>query len=148
QDPVTGLCARHATCAETVPDGFQDTTDLFKEILTVNTGSYGSTEGICCILSNIVELLAKGRISPRRASVITFALSLMLRSVVVHDRQNANAPTQIIFDAPRPPGEYDHLTSAAQSGNSTYPEAGAAARQETSNGASHNASKTYFDVCT
>jgi hypothetical protein len=99
QDPATGLCPRHAAYAEP-PDELQDTTDLSKQLLVVNQGGYCSTESINAILSNVVELLAKGRISPRRASVITFALSLMLRSVIVVDRQIANTPPQIIFDSP------------------------------------------------
>ncbi len=102
QDPATGLCARHAAYAETPPDELRDTTDLSKELLVINEGGYCAAEPINAILSNVVELLAKGRISPRRASVITFALSLMLRSVVVVDRQIANTPPRIIFDAPRP----------------------------------------------
>ena len=100
QDPATSLCARHATYGETSPYELQDSTDLSKELLDVNQGAYGTTEQINAILSNVVELLAKGRISPRRASVITFALSLMLRSVVVMDRQIASTVPQIIFDDP------------------------------------------------
>jgi hypothetical protein len=102
QDPATGLCFRHAPLASKTTDTLDDAIDLSKELLVVNEGSYDSTEHINAILSNVVELLAKGRISPRRASVITFALSLMLRSVVIVDRQLANAQPQIILDAPRP----------------------------------------------
>ena len=102
QDPATGLCARHVVYAESVPDELQDTTDLSKQLLVVNEGGYCTADPINAILSNVVELLAKGRISPRRASVITFALSLMLRSVIVQERQAANEHPQIIFDAPRP----------------------------------------------
>jgi hypothetical protein len=96
QDPATGLCARHATYAETL-DGLQDTTDLSKQLLVVNQGGYCTAESVNAILSNVVELLAKGRISSRRASVITFALSLLLRSVIVQDRQIANTPPQITW---------------------------------------------------
>ena len=103
QDPVTGLCARHATYAETPPGELLDTTDLSKQLLVVNEGGFSSFDSINAILSNVVELLAKGRISPRRAAVITFALSLMLRSVVVMDRRFANSPSEINLDnAPRP----------------------------------------------
>ena len=147
QDPATGLCARHAAYAESAPDVFQDATDLSKEILVINDGDYGSVESINSILSNLVELLAQGRISPRRASVITFALSLMLRSVIVQDRQAANAPTQIIFDAPRPNRDDAPRASAVQSGNPADAKAGAEARQEPSNGAKHHAPKTYSEVC-
>ncbi|MGB2644916.1 MAG: hypothetical protein WBG02_18025 [Candidatus Acidiferrum sp.] len=102
EDPATGLCARHAVYAESVPDELQDTTDLSEQLLVVNEGGYCTAESINSILSNVVDLLAQGRISPRRASVITFALSLLLRSVIVQDRQDANAPPQFILDAPRP----------------------------------------------
>jgi hypothetical protein len=101
QDPATGLCARHAAYAETLPDELLDTADLSKQLLVVNEGGYCSAESINAILSNVIELLAKGRISSRRSSVITFALSLLVRSVVV-DRKVAGTPPQIIFDAPRP----------------------------------------------
>jgi len=102
QDPATGLCSRHALRARKTADALDDSIDLSDEILEDKGGAYESTDDINVILSNVVELLAKGRLSPRRASVITFALSLMLRSVVVMDRKIANTPPQIIFDAPRP----------------------------------------------
>jgi hypothetical protein len=111
QDPSTNLCARHATYSEP-PDELQDTTDLSKQLLVVNQGGYCSTESVNAILSNVVELLAKGRISPRRASVITFALSLMLRSVIVQDRQIANP--QINWGSSRPDPVQAELASSAR----------------------------------
>jgi hypothetical protein len=107
QDPATGLCPRHAAYAEP-PEQLQDTTDLSKQLLVVNEGGYCSTESVNAILSNVVELLAKGRISPRRASVITFALSLLLRSVIVVDRQVANTPPQINWGSSWPSTNRDH----------------------------------------
>jgi hypothetical protein len=107
QDPATGLCARHATYSEP-PDELQDTTDLSKQLLVVNQGGYCSTESVNAILSNVVELLAKGRISPRRPSVITFALSLLLRSVIVVDRQVASSPPQTNWGSSWPSTNRDH----------------------------------------
>jgi hypothetical protein len=112
QDPATGLCARHAAYAETLPDELLDTADLSKQLLVVNEGGYCSADSINAILSNVVELLAKGRISPRRASVITFALSLMLRSVIVQDRQIANP--QINWGSSRPDPVQAELASSAR----------------------------------
>jgi len=112
QNPATSLCARHAAYAET-PDELQDTTDLSKQLLVVNQGGYCSAESINAILSNVVELLAKGRISPRRASVITFALSLLLRSVIVTDRQIANTPPQITWGTYRPGSSQDEPATGA-----------------------------------
>lgn len=101
QDPAVGLCYRHAIRASHDSDEAKDTTDLSKEILVVNDGNYGTVENINAILSNVVELIAQGRMSPRRAAVITYALSLMLRGVVVLDRQAATAPHRFVLDAPR-----------------------------------------------
>ncbi|HKN76900.1 MAG TPA: hypothetical protein VJW94_17115 [Candidatus Acidoferrum sp.] len=131
QDPATGLCARHAAFAET-PDELQDTTDLSKQLLVVNQGGYCSADSINAILSNVVELLAKGLISPRRASVITFALSLMLRGVVVQDRQAANAPPQIIFDGPRPGGDEDEAAASTHANSTPRAEASAKERIDAS----------------
>jgi len=102
QDPSTGLCRRHALRASKTTDSLDDSLDLSNDILAVNDGSYGTTDHITAILSNVVVLVAKGRISTRRAAVLTDALSLMLRSVVVMDRIGENTPPQIIWDAPRP----------------------------------------------
>jgi hypothetical protein len=123
QDPATGLCARHAAYAETLPDELLDTTDLSKQLLVVNEGGYCSADSINAILSNVIELLAKGRISPRRASVITFALSLLLRSVVVVDRKIANTSPQFIFDAPRPNRDPVQPETSAAPGTSPSPRA-------------------------
>jgi hypothetical protein len=113
QDTATGLCARHAAYAEAL-DELQDTTDLSKQLLVVNQGGYCTAESVNAILSNVVELLAKGRISPRRASVITFALSLMLRSVIVQDRQIANTPPQITWGTYHPGSSQVEPATGAQ----------------------------------
>ncbi|MGB2672079.1 MAG: hypothetical protein WA621_18535 [Candidatus Acidiferrum sp.] len=117
QDPATSLCARHATYGETSRYELQDSTDLSKEILIVDNGSYGTTENINSLLSNVVELIAKGRISPRRAAVITYALSLMLRSIIVSDHKAANAHSQIIFDDPCARSDEDQPTAKPQEQN-------------------------------
>ena len=122
QDPATGLCGRHATYAET-PDELQDTTDLSKQLLVVNEGGYCSADSVNAILSNVVELLAKGRISPRRASVITFALSLLLRSVIVQDRQIANTPPQITWGTYRPGSSQDEPATGAHDNADANPQA-------------------------
>jgi hypothetical protein len=126
QDLATGLCGRHRLRTGDSHDELQDTTDLSKQLLVVNEGGYCSADSINAILSNVVELLAKGRISPRRASVITFALSLMLRSVIVQDRQIANP--QINWGSCRPdPVQAEPASSArdsAEASAQTHPHTG------------------------
>jgi hypothetical protein len=102
QDPATGLCARHAACAQRDAATIDDSTNISLDLLDSQMGALDSTHAINIVLTNVVIMLAQGRISPRRASVITFALSLMLRSVVVMDRKAASTPPEIIFDAPGP----------------------------------------------
>ncbi|HEY4261953.1 MAG TPA: hypothetical protein VGM98_17410, partial [Schlesneria sp.] len=100
QHPGSPLCRRHAARAGTFADTLDDSLDVSVEVFASQEGSYDTTETINAILSNVVELLARGRISTRRASVVTYALSLMLRSVTVADRQ---ALMRLPLDyAPRP----------------------------------------------
>src|SRR5580658_8138603 len=87
QHPGAPLCRRHADRAGTFADTLDDSLDLSLEVFAKQEGSYETTESINSILSNVVELVARGRISARRAAAITCALSLMLRSAVVADRQ-------------------------------------------------------------
>jgi len=135
QDPAIGLCFRHAALARKFE--FDDSEDLSAEILTHHAGDYAAPESINAVLSNVVELVAAGRLSPRRAAVITYALSLMLRSEVIlervtenkdrlpydhvlrdiHERKNpaADQPNQPPFTPPATPGEaiatYERLRS-------------------------------------
>lgn len=108
QDPAIGLCFRHAAFFRKVI--LDDAVDMSSEILATEEGAYDTPESINSILSNIVELVAKGRLSPRRASVITYALSLMLRSTVVAERQATNQlPLEYV---PRRPMNPDAITEA------------------------------------
>jgi hypothetical protein len=98
QDLATGLCSRHAALALKNATAFDDTTDLAMDLLDSAKGALDSTYAINLILTNVILLVAQGRLSPRRASVITFALSLMLRSVVVADSEAANQPVRHVFN--------------------------------------------------
>ncbi|MGC1616900.1 MAG: hypothetical protein WA765_00280 [Candidatus Acidiferrum sp.] len=95
QDPVKGLCSRHvdraARTTHSAPDRADLSTDLFGEIIP----SFKSAEEINATLANLVVLVAQGRISSRRAAVITYALSLILRGVLVIDKKAADTPSQL-----------------------------------------------------
>jgi hypothetical protein len=90
EDPAIGLCYRHSLHRPGETDRLDDSLDLSQEIFAQEEGAYDTTESINSILSNIIELVAQGRISTRRAAVITYALSLMLRSAVIAERQAIN----------------------------------------------------------
>jgi hypothetical protein len=104
-------------------DQLDDSIDLYAEIFAADRGVLDTAENINAMLSNIVTLLARGRISTRRAAVITYALSLILRSVVVMDRKAANTPPQIIFDAPRSDNSPDEPVTAAHNNANASPQA-------------------------
>jgi hypothetical protein len=162
QDPVTGLCSRHAAYAETVPDALQDTTDLSNEIFAFAQPVLESPEHINAVLSNIVTPVAKGRISSRRAAVITYALSLMLRSVLVIDKKASDRPLQIEWskDSWRPAcairaaaaaeaarnSSEDQTAPRAQDGNRADAKAGAQTRSGNNNGENYDATKSYSDL--
>lgn len=88
QDQAAGLCFRHASLARRT--ALDDSLDLSREVFARKEGAWDSPESINSVLSNVIELVAMGRLSARRAAVITCALSLMLRSSVVAERQALN----------------------------------------------------------
>ena len=102
QDPETGLCFRHAARLKAGShDTTTDETDLSADLFGTVPAEFTTPEQINAVLAKIVLLLAQGRISPRRAAVITYACSLLLRSVVVIDRKGAGF-SHLIIDIPRP----------------------------------------------
>ncbi len=58
--------------------------------------------GLYDFLANLFILLAQNRVSTRRASVLAFITSQLTRIDTAIHRAEANAPPQIILDAPRP----------------------------------------------
>jgi hypothetical protein len=121
QRPGTPLCRRHADRAGTFSDALDDSLDLSDEIFAIDRPVFETVEGINAVLSNIVILVARGRISTRRAAVMTYGLSLMLRSVVVMDRQAANAPYQYIFDRPSHTDTKDDPATSAEPDEASKP---------------------------
>lgn len=129
QDPATGLCARHAACTQNAAGMLDDSTNIALDLLDSQMRALDSTHAINIVLTNVVIMLAQGRISPRRASVITFALRLMLRSVLVQDREAANGPPQITWGSFRPdscpdePAGSEHSDADANTAPHTEPTA-------------------------
>jgi hypothetical protein len=121
QHPGTPLCRRHADRAGTFSNDLDDSLDLSDDIFAVDQPRFETVEGINAVLSNIVILVARGRISIRRAAVMTYGLSLMLRSVVVMDRQAANAPYQYTFDRSSPTNTKDEPAASAEPNAASKP---------------------------
>ena len=94
QDLATGLCFKHAAQATRATYSAADRADLSADLFGEVAPTFQSAEEINATLAHVVVLVAQGRISSRRAAVITYALSLILRGVLVIDKKTANAPFQ------------------------------------------------------
>jgi hypothetical protein len=80
-DRSSGLCPRHA--AQT-----QARSTNFREALTRNAYDFQRPQGVNNSLGVLYGLLADGRISPRRASVLAYISSLLLRTLPAIDYDN------------------------------------------------------------
>jgi hypothetical protein len=79
-DSSSGLCPHHAAHVRDID---------FREVLTRNALDFQRSQGINNSLGVLYKLLAEGRISPRRASVLAHISSLLLRTLPAIDYDNA-----------------------------------------------------------
>lgn len=79
-DPSSGFCPHHAAQVRDID---------FREDLTRNALGFQRSQGINNSLGVLYKLLAEGRISPRRASVLAHISSLLLRTLPAIDYDNA-----------------------------------------------------------
>src|SRR5467141_4125032 len=75
-DPSSGLCPHHAATERAVN---------FREVLTRDALDFQRPQGVNNSLGALYDLLAEGRISPRRASVLAYISSLLLRTLPAID---------------------------------------------------------------
>ncbi len=75
----SGLCAQHHA------EHRQKTAADLSASLTKRSGSYETAQGINSLLVNLYRLLAENRISPRRAAVLAYINSLLLRTLPAMD---------------------------------------------------------------
>jgi hypothetical protein len=78
-DPSSGFCPHHAAQVRDID---------FREVLTRNALDFQRSQGINNSLGVLYKLLAEGRISPRRASVLAHISSLLLRTLPAIDYDN------------------------------------------------------------
>jgi hypothetical protein len=102
--PASRLCEHHAAIEEQRHSG--DLTAL----LAVAPGKFQSAAAINTSLGDLFKLLAKDRISTRRAAVLAYISSLLLRSLPAIEKEAAGAaPKKVIprfiWDLPGPPRE-------------------------------------------
>lgn len=95
-----GLCPSHfrQRIAAGLPPT-DDSSDLSTELL--RGIEFSSAEDLCEFLTRLLTQMAKGRVSPRRASVLAYITSQLLHSHVAAEKEAGEEP-QILFDLPRP----------------------------------------------
>jgi hypothetical protein len=105
-----GLCLHHLTESAVVGAGLQqpsnDSLDLSGELLP-ELSEFDSAVDINKFLAKLLVLVTKGRVSPRRASVLAYITNQLLHSHRAIDRENLlqleeQVPVVEIGDIPRP----------------------------------------------
>jgi hypothetical protein len=96
-DSKSGLCLLHSKAPKP-----RDTDDLsgvlFDKLPEDELPDLQTPEDVSTFLARVVVLLAEGRITPRRATVLTYASSLLLRCAIFINKR----PPEIIWDLDRP----------------------------------------------
>jgi hypothetical protein len=86
RDRSSGLCPRHAAVSPA-------SSPNFREALTRNALDFQRAQGVNNSLGVLYSLLAEGCISPRRASVLAYIASLLLRTLPAIDYDNDHFPS-------------------------------------------------------
>jgi len=96
----SGLCSRHFRLkAVGLPSAPDDSADLSPELLR-GRSKFSSAEDLRDFLSRLLVQTTKGRVSPRRASVLAYITNQLLHSHCAVQKESDNEP--IFFDLPRP----------------------------------------------
>lgn len=104
-DPSSGLCPHHAA---------QNRAVNFREALTCEAFNFQRPQGVNNSLGALYNLLAEGRISPRRASVLAYISSLLLRTLPAIDYDNEHYTYD---DAEADSDETEEQTAAESAAN-------------------------------
>jgi len=110
-DRSSGLCPRHAAQSQAASADAAN----FRQALTRDAKDFQNAQGINNSLGSLYYLLSEGIISPRRASVLAYISSLLLRTLPAIDYDNEHFPEpEAGTDAP--------AQSAGQAGADPAPE--------------------------
>jgi hypothetical protein len=107
-EPQFGLCPSHfrQRIAAGLPPT-DDSSDLSTELL--RSIEFSSAEDLRAFLTRLLIQMAKGRVSPRRASVLAYITTQLLHTHVAAEKES-DQPQPFIFDLPRPK-RYDDVIS-------------------------------------
>jgi hypothetical protein len=96
-DTRSGFCFRHAKAQPAPPDSNDVSAELLGEL-----SEFEYASDINKFLAKLLVLVTKGRVSPRRASVLAYITNQLLHSHRAIDRETDQEPVTIILDGPRP----------------------------------------------
>ena len=104
------FCPRHSAIQEQ-----RHSADLAAALAAGDENTFQSAEGINRSLAELFTLLAKDRVSPRRAAVLAYIGSLLLRTLPAIEKEAAadqpkNRRTTVVWDLPAPIHEHGDPT--------------------------------------
>jgi hypothetical protein len=109
-----GLCLHHFTVSAAGGASRQpspsDSVDLSAELLP-ELSEFSSGADIRQFLARLLIQVTKGRVSPRRASVLAYITNQLLHSHRAINREIDQEPVTVIWDAPRPDRSQDEVYS-------------------------------------
>lgn len=101
-DPNSGLCRKHARVKGALDkEGFIPDVSPF---LTANPRHLDDLEGVHSFLSALAVLLAQNRISTRRAAVLSYICTQLIRTNIAIDRRDPDSSSPLAFNSPGTPG--------------------------------------------
>jgi hypothetical protein len=98
-DTRSGFCFRHVKPQPAPSDSVDLSAELIGEL-----SDFESAVAINKFLANLLALVTKGRVSPRRASVLAYITNQLLhshRAIDYDDERHSDEPVTIIMDGPR-----------------------------------------------
>ena len=119
-DPQSGLCNHHHSVQKQKQAG-----DLLRALLSQSQG-FQTAQGVNHALTNLYELLAANRISARRAAVLAYINSLLLRTLPAIDydhktgHTDPTAPEEVTADSAASPSDDSPAAAHAASATLTW----------------------------
>jgi len=104
-DTRTNLCFRHSSLIAAAAQPPQNDSEDFSADLLPELAEFDSAVDINKFLARLLVLVTKGRISPRRASVLAYITNQLLHShrvIILETNAAEEEPIRIINDMPRP----------------------------------------------
>jgi len=121
-DTRSHLCFRHSALIAAAQSPHNDSEDLSSELLP-ELSEFAAGTDIRQFLARLLTLVAKGSISPRRASVLAFISSQLLhshRSILLENKAIADEPQRIVIDMPGPDRDWPDPGPKPRPENPTY----------------------------